>query len=147
MELDDFYLRYYVGHKGKFGHEFLEFEVRPNGFFRYANGTKYRKDSIIRKRAIVQPLVLSELANMICSSGILEQSSHRWPEPDAIGRQTLEVQFEGRLYSFTTAKIGTILDVRDSEDPHGLEVFYYLVQDLRSFFLSLISMHFKIQPI
>ena len=32
MEVDvkeeekDFYLRYYVGHKGKFGHEFLEFE-------------------------------------------------------------------------------------------------------------------------
>ena len=23
---NDFYLRYYVGHKGKFGHEFLEFE-------------------------------------------------------------------------------------------------------------------------
>ena len=23
--------RYYVGHKGKFGHEFLEFEFRPDG--------------------------------------------------------------------------------------------------------------------
>lgn len=29
MVLEDFYLRYYVGHKGKFGHEFLEFEFRP----------------------------------------------------------------------------------------------------------------------
>lgn len=27
----DFYVRYYVGHKGKFGHEFLEFELRPDG--------------------------------------------------------------------------------------------------------------------
>lgn len=27
----DFYIRYYVGHKGKFGHEFLEFEFRPDG--------------------------------------------------------------------------------------------------------------------
>ena len=27
----DFYLRYYVGHRGKFGHEFLEFEFRPDG--------------------------------------------------------------------------------------------------------------------
>jgi len=27
----EFYLRYYVGHKGKFGHEFLEFEFRPDG--------------------------------------------------------------------------------------------------------------------
>ena len=29
----EFYLRYYVGHKGKFGHEFLEFEFRPEGLF------------------------------------------------------------------------------------------------------------------
>lgn len=28
---DDFYLRYYVGHKGKFGHEFLEFEFSKDG--------------------------------------------------------------------------------------------------------------------
>lgn len=26
-----------VGHKGKFGHEFLEFEFRPDGKLRYAN--------------------------------------------------------------------------------------------------------------
>ena len=25
---DEFYLRYYTGHQGKFGHEFLEFEFR-----------------------------------------------------------------------------------------------------------------------
>lgn len=31
MSANDFYLRYYVGHKGKFGHEFLEFEFRPDG--------------------------------------------------------------------------------------------------------------------
>lgn len=34
-EDDEFYLRYYVGHKGKFGHEFLEFEIRPDGLMRY----------------------------------------------------------------------------------------------------------------
>lgn len=31
MAAEDFYVRYYVGHKGKFGHEFLEFEFRPDG--------------------------------------------------------------------------------------------------------------------
>lgn len=31
MASEDFYVRYYVGHKGKFGHEFLEFELRPDG--------------------------------------------------------------------------------------------------------------------
>ena len=28
---ESFYCRYYVGHRGKFGHEFLEFEFRPDG--------------------------------------------------------------------------------------------------------------------
>ncbi len=27
----EFYCRYYVGHKGKFGHEFLEFEFTAGG--------------------------------------------------------------------------------------------------------------------
>lgn len=30
-----------------------------------------------------------------------------------------------------TAKIGSLVDVSESEDPEGLRVFYYLVQDLR----------------
>lgn len=33
MSSNEFYLRYYVGHKGKFGHEFLEFEFRPDGAY------------------------------------------------------------------------------------------------------------------
>ena len=68
----DFYLRYYVGHKGKFGHEFLEFEYRPDGKpascclllcvcdimfivvimkgkLRYANNSNYKNDTMIRK--------------------------------------------------------------------------------------------------
>uniref|UniRef100_A0A4W3J4S4 CXXC motif containing zinc binding protein n=1 Tax=Callorhinchus milii TaxID=7868 RepID=A0A4W3J4S4_CALMI len=45
----DFYLRYYVGHKGKFGHEFLEFEFRPDGKLRYANNSNYKNDVMIRK--------------------------------------------------------------------------------------------------
>lgn len=70
----DFYLRYYVGHKGKFGHEFLEFEFRPDGEpregrgrdprgsglrlmcvllptgkLRYANNSNYKNDVMIRK--------------------------------------------------------------------------------------------------
>lgn len=28
---DEVYVRYYVGHKGKFGHEFLEFEFQSDG--------------------------------------------------------------------------------------------------------------------
>ena len=42
---DEFYVRYYVGHKGKFGHEFLEFEFRPDGRLRYANNSQYKNDT------------------------------------------------------------------------------------------------------
>ena len=44
-----------------------------------------------------------------------------------------------------TAKIGSMNDVHDSEDPEGLRVFYYLVQDLRALVFSLISLHFKVR--
>ena len=49
MAEDEFYVRYYVGHKGKFGHEFLEFEFRPDGRLRYANNFNYKNDTMIRK--------------------------------------------------------------------------------------------------
>ena len=42
-----------------------------------------------------------------------------------------------------TAKIGSLVDVSDSEDPEGLRVFYYLVLDLKALIFSLISLHFK----
>jgi hypothetical protein len=38
-----------VGHKGRFGHEFMEFEVQPDGRFRYANNSNYKNDVMIRK--------------------------------------------------------------------------------------------------
>ncbi len=58
---DDFYLRYYVGHKGKFGHEFLEFEFRPDGKLRYAYNSNYKKDTLIRKEVYVNRGVIEEL--------------------------------------------------------------------------------------
>ena len=34
MASEDFYCRYYTGHKGKFGHEYMEFEFLPNGLMK-----------------------------------------------------------------------------------------------------------------
>ncbi|KAL7985063.1 hypothetical protein Chor_003633 [Crotalus horridus] len=106
----DFYLRYYVGHKGKFGHEFLEFEFRPDGKLRYANNSNYKNDVMIRK-------------------------------------EELEIVIGDEHISFTTSKIGSLIDVNQSKDPEGLRVFYYLVQDLKCLVFSLIGLHFKIKPI
>lgn len=35
--------------------------------------------------------------------------------------------------------------MNESEDPEGLRVFYYLVQDLKALVFSLISLHFKVR--
>lgn len=49
-----------------------------------------------------------------------------------------------RLTHWQTAKIGSLVDVTESQDPEGLRVFYYLVQDLKALVFSLISLHFKV---
>jgi hypothetical protein len=49
MKTDSFYCRYYVGHKGRFGYESMQFEITPDGKLRYANDSSYKKDFIIRK--------------------------------------------------------------------------------------------------
>jgi protein mago nashi len=82
-----------------------------------------------------------------------------WPKKNIVGKQELEIRlgndhisFEVRFTSFKyndavpdiglqTAKIGSLVDIQDSEDPEGLRVFYYLVQDLkvRNYTVALLS--------
>ncbi|KAK2118214.1 hypothetical protein P7K49_005101 [Saguinus oedipus] len=78
----DFYLRYYVGCKGKFGHEFLEFEFRPDGKLRYANNSNYKNDVMIRKEVYVPKSVMVELKRIIDDSEITEEDDALWPPPD-----------------------------------------------------------------
>lgn len=87
MSTEDFYLRYYVGHKGKFGHEFLEFEFRPDGKLRYANNSNYKNDTMIRKEAYVHHSVMEELKRVILDSEIMAEDDSLWPPPDRVGRQ------------------------------------------------------------
>merc|ERR1711973_17338 len=126
MGKNEFYLRYYVGHKGKFGHEFLEFEFRPDGKLRYANNSNYKNDTMIRKESYVHQGVLNELKRII---------------------EELEIVMGDEHISFSTSKIGSLVDVNQSKDADGLRAFYYLVQDLKCLVFSLIGLHFKIKPI
>lgn len=54
-----------------------------------------------------------------------------WPTKSVVGKQELEIRVGKTHISFETAKIGSLVDVQSSDDPEGLRVFYYLVQDLR----------------
>ncbi|KAB1215019.1 hypothetical protein CJ030_MR4G018806 [Morella rubra] len=127
-DMEEFYVRYYVGHKGKFGHEFLEFEFRSNGMLRYANNSNYKNDTMIRKQVYVTSAVLKECRRIILESEILKEDDNQWPEPDRVGRQELEIVMGNEHISFTTSKIGSLVDVQSSNDPEGLRIFYYLVQ-------------------
>ena len=147
MSDDDFYIRYYVGHRGKFGHEFLEFELRPDGKLRYANNSNYKNDTMIRKEVYVSNIVVNELKRIIEESEILDEDDEMWPPPDRVGRQELEIVLGDTHISFTTSKIGSLVDVNQSKDPEGLRCFYYLVQDIKCLVFSLIGLHFKIKPI
>ncbi|EME88976.1 uncharacterized protein MYCFIDRAFT_55492 [Pseudocercospora fijiensis CIRAD86] len=149
---EPFYVRYYSGHSGRFGHEFLEFDFRVVGdgrsaLARYANNSNYRNDSLIRKEMCVSSLMVDEIKRIIKDSEILKEDDTKWPQKNKDGRQELEIRMGGEHISFETAKIGSLVDVNESEDPEGLRVFYYLVQDLKALVFSLISLHFKIKPI
>ncbi|KAI1326479.1 Mago nashi protein [Xylariaceae sp. FL0255] len=149
---EPFYIRYYSGHSGRFGHEFLEFDFRVVGdgrsaVARYANNSNYRNDSLIRKEMCVSSLVVDEIRRIVKSSEIMKEDDSKWPQKNKDGRQELEIRLGNDHISFETAKIGSLIDVTESADPEGLRVFYYLVQDLKALVFSLTSLHFKIKPI
>ncbi|EJT76045.1 mago nashi like 2 protein [Gaeumannomyces tritici R3-111a-1] len=149
---EQFYLRYYSGHSGRFGHEFLEFDFRVVGdgrsaIARYANNSNYRNDSLIRKEMSVSSVVIDEIKRIVKLSEILKEDDKKWPPKNKDGKQELEIKIGNDHISFETAKIGSLVDVNESADPEGLRVFYYLVQDLKALVFSLIALHFKIKPI
>ncbi|CAG8811226.1 19015_t:CDS:2, partial [Dentiscutata erythropus] len=93
------------------------------------------------------PLMMKELKRVIQESEIMKEDDQRWPKKNVVGRQELEIRLGNEHISFETAKIGSLVDVQESDDPEGLRVFYYLVQDLKCLVFSLIGLHFKIKPI
>nr|CUU98896.1 hypothetical transcript [Hymenolepis microstoma] len=114
---------------------------------RYANNSNYKNDTMIRKEATVSKAVMEELKRIILESDIMSEDDSNWPAPDRVGRQELEIVCGDEHISFTTSKIGSLVEINTCKDPEGLHTFYYLVQDLKCLVFSLIGLHFKIKPI
>lgn len=114
---------------------------------RYANNSNYKDDYLIRKEVYVNDIVLNELKRIVEDSHILKVDDQNWPKPDRNGKQELEIVLGGEHISFATSKIGTHMDVYNSQDPQGLRAFYYLVQDLKSMVFTIISLHFRVKPV
>jgi protein mago nashi len=85
-------------------------------------------------------------ALLACDMIINREDDTNWPQKSVVGKQELEVRLGNTHISFETAKIGSLVDVQNSEDSEGLRNFYYTIQDLRMFVFSLITLHFKIKP-
>ncbi|KAI9713792.1 MAG: hypothetical protein M1820_000522 [Bogoriella megaspora] len=95
----------------------------------------------------VSGLMISEIKRMVKESEIVKEDDTKWPQKNKDGRQELEIVIGREHVSFETSKLNSMTDVTDSEDPDGLRVFYYLVQDIKALVFSLIGLHFKIKPI
>ena len=61
-----------------------------------------------------------------------------------MGRQELEIRVGDDRKFFSTSKFGTIAEVKKCDDPSGLEVFWYFIQDIKCFALSLINAHYRV---
>ena len=144
---DDLYIRYYVGHRGRFGHEFLEFEIRADGRVRYANSSHYKSDVMIRKEVYTSRIVVEEIKRIIKAADITQLSDQKWPAPDREGRQEVEIDIDGKNFMFVSSKIRSMNDVANSKDPQGLQKLYYLVQDIKCLVFSLINLHFRVKPV
>ena len=72
---------------------------------------------------------MDELRRVVEDSEVMAEDDAIWPQPDRVGRQELEIVIGDEHISFTTSKIGSLVDVNSSRDPDGLRCFYYLVQD------------------
>ncbi|CAH8651964.1 unnamed protein product, partial [Heterobilharzia americana] len=81
---------------------------------RYANNSNYKNDTMIRKEAYVSHSVMEELKRIVVESDIMSEDDVSWPVPDRVGRQELEIVCGDEHISFTTSKIGSLIDITNS---------------------------------
>lgn len=150
----EFYLRYYSGgyRDIELGHEFLEFDIRHKAgedyaTLRYANQTNYRDEEMIRKEVYISLLVLSEFMKIVRQSQILLENDDEWPKPLRESKQELEIRSGKDQKLLKTNGRLSLVTISNEKDSAGLKTFYYLIQDIKVFVFSLMSLNFKVDPI
>lgn len=78
---------------------------------RYANNSSYKGDGMIRKECTVHMAVMDEIKRIVRESEVMKADDAKWPEPDKVGRQELEVVLDGEHISFTCSKVGSLSDI------------------------------------
>ena len=65
-------------------------------------------------QAYVHKSVVDELKRIVEDSEVMQEDDEMWPQPDRVGRQELEIVMGDEHISFTTSKIGSLIDVNNS---------------------------------
>ena len=143
----NFFLRYFTGHRGKYGHEFIEYSFGGDGVLKYINGSNYKKDGQLTCSFTCSPSIVKNVLSILRESDLLEISDAQWPYPNRGGRQELEFVVDGKHYSFVTSKINSSEEIKVSDDPMGLQKLYKFVQEIRTLFGTLIQIHTQDSPI
>ena len=52
-------------------------------------------------------IILQELRRIVIDSKILNEDDTKWPEPDKVGKQELEILVDNKHISFSTCKFGS----------------------------------------
>ena len=56
---------------------------------------------------------MEELKRIIIESDIMNEDDANWPTPDRVGRQELEIVCGNEHISFTTSKIGSLIEINN----------------------------------
>lgn len=142
----DLLLRYYAGHEGSFGLEYLEFAVYSGGQIVYKNDSRYKQETVIERSCVVRPIVIEYIVDLIRRSKILHQPREGWPQPGKNGCHELEIRLEGARTRFVTCELGSRSDVL-SRNVGGLLEFYVFSSEIKSLVLNVVGAHFYSRPV
>jgi protein mago nashi len=59
----------------------------------------------------VNEIILQQLLKIIVDSGVLKEDDKKWPKPNSVGSQELELTIEGVNKTFHAAKFGSFGEV------------------------------------
>lgn len=70
-------------------------------------------------------------SDMLMLTHTYREDDADWPQKSVVGKQELEIKSGNHHVSFELGKLGSLVDVQNSDSPESLRVLYYLIQDLR----------------
>lgn len=144
-----FYLFYYIGHySASNGHEFIEYRIDSN-ILNYNNHSLYhRNKSTITKTVKLHELCIDQLYNLINQYNIRTIDSNDFPQTtnQYQSRQLLRIILDNHKYELSSIDIDSVYTLEQYNN-NELNQYYWFVQNMKQLLTSIVTLHFKEQPI